>query len=65
MTYNEKTRLAGRGRVIAQNNRNATKHSMLAHHYCYCRAGATCIFCLAWDRLICHLEARRLAWRAI
>lgn len=64
MTYKQKPRLAGRGVLIAYNNNQQANHSILDRHYCYCRPGTTCIFCLTWNRLIRRLEARRAAWGA-
>lgn len=63
MTYKQKPRLAGRGVVIAYNNNRRANHSILDCHYCYCKPGTTCIFCLTWSRLIHRIEAR-MAWRA-
>jgi hypothetical protein len=62
MTYKQKPRLAGRGGFIANNNNQQAHHSILDRHYCYCRSGTTCIFCLTWNRLIRRIEAR-MAWR--
>jgi hypothetical protein len=64
MTYKNKPRLAGRGSFIAYNNNQQANHSILDRHYCCCRPGTVCIFCLTWNRLIRRIEAR-MAWRAM
>jgi hypothetical protein len=35
--------------------------SIIAQHFCTCRAGAVCVFCLSWNRTITGIEARRQA----
>lgn len=35
--------------------------SIIAQHFCTCRAGAVCVFCLSWNRTIRGIEARSQA----
>lgn len=67
------TRLAGRAGVKTNQTASAVasssgaaaavKPDLLAAHYCVCRTGATCIFCLRWDRIIRRIEARQAQQR--
>lgn len=41
--------------------KTASMPRLLDQHYCCCRAGAVCVFCLQWNRRIRGIEARRAA----
>lgn len=47
----------------ASGNPNRIRNRILAEHYCCCKPGVPCIFCLAWNRLIRAVESR-MVWRA-
>ena len=51
----------GTGYCDAATYRNNTGR-ILATHFCVCRPGVPCIFCLAWNRLIRRIESRRKSW---
>lgn len=48
---------------IIQFPSSRVKHapSIIAQHFCTCRAGAVCLFCLSWNRTILGIEARSQA----
>lgn len=57
-----------RGAEVVQLRDNAAEYSsanespipdLVAAHFCSCRGGAVCVFCLAWNRRIRNVEARR------
>jgi len=35
------------------------KHDLLATHFCCCKPGVPCVFCLRWDRAIRGIEQRQ------
>ena len=46
-----------------QSKSNYSDHnhiSILERHFCYCRPGIPCIFCLTWNRLIRRIESREV-----
>lgn len=46
----------------AYNEANHTPISdILAQHFCYCRSGAICVFCLGCHRLLTRRESRMTA----
>ncbi len=61
MTTNNKGR-NGRHRATQRNDYtpNHTSTTILERHFCYCRHGIPCVFCLGWNRLINGIEARQL-----
>lgn len=40
-------------------NGGQVKLDLLATHFCCCKPGVPCIFCLRWSRKIAGIEARR------
>lgn len=40
---------------------NHTSTTILERHFCYCRPGIPCIFCLTWNRLIRRIESQGMA----
>jgi len=58
MTTKEKpapggNRAAGNGHALTKSNSN-----ILERHFCYCRPGIPCVFCLTFNRIIRCIESR-------
>lgn len=54
--------VAAKAKVIAfPGSRVKRAPSIIAQHFCICRAGAVCVFCLSWNRTITGIGARSQA----
>lgn len=49
----------GASNTACDNANNTPISDILAQHFCCCRGGALCVFCLGWNRRIRNIEARR------
>lgn len=54
-----KAKTSARGFSVIAGSGVKRAPSIIARHFCTCRAGAVCVCCLSWNRTIRGHEARR------